>query len=85
MDDMRRKDTLSPQNVPSTICTAKRPHVYDMRRKTSTRVRFAVRTFCGVTEPSKSDIIAQNGGQAIIFTNDLEKYFVEIILIRDKE
>jgi hypothetical protein len=48
MDDMR-KDTLSPQNVTSTICTAKRPRVYDMRRKTSTRVRFAVRTFCGVT------------------------------------
>jgi hypothetical protein len=50
MDEMRRKGTLSPQNVPSTICTAKRPHVYDMRRKTSTRVRFAVWTFCGVTQ-----------------------------------
>jgi hypothetical protein len=50
MDDMRRKDTISPQNIPSTICTANRPHVYDMRRKTSIRVRFAVRTFCGVKE-----------------------------------
>jgi hypothetical protein len=47
VDDMRRKYTLSPHV--STICTAKRPHVYDMRRKTSTRERFAVRTFCGVT------------------------------------
>jgi hypothetical protein len=31
------------------LCTAKRPHVYDMRQKTPTRVRFAARTFCGVT------------------------------------
>jgi hypothetical protein len=58
MDDMRYKDTLSPKTKrTSTICTAKRPHVYDMRRKTSTRVRFAVRTFCGVTVLVKSALI----------------------------
>jgi hypothetical protein len=49
MDNMRSKDTLSPQNIPSTIIALKRPRVYDIRRKTSTRVRFAVRMFCGVT------------------------------------
>ena len=50
-DDMRRKGTLSPQNVPSTICTSKRPHVDVLRRITSTHLRFAVWTFCGVTMP----------------------------------
>jgi hypothetical protein len=28
---MRRKDTLSPQNVASMTCTAKRPHAYVLR------------------------------------------------------
>jgi hypothetical protein len=40
---MRQDHAFLPQNV-------RQKNVDDMRRKTSIYVRFAVRTFCGVTE-----------------------------------
>ena len=42
MDVMRQDHAFLPQNV-------RQKNVDDMRRKTSIYVRFAVRTFCGVT------------------------------------
>jgi hypothetical protein len=42
---MRQDHAFLPQNV-------RQKNVDDMRRKTSIYVRFAVRTFCGVTLPS---------------------------------
>jgi hypothetical protein len=50
MDVMRQDHAFLPQNV-------RQKNVDDMRRKTSIYVRFAVRTFCGVTQP----IIYHNG------------------------
>jgi hypothetical protein len=41
---MRHGHAFLPQNV-------RQKNVDDMRRKTSIYVRFAVRTFCGVTSP----------------------------------
>jgi hypothetical protein len=46
MDVMRQDHAYLPQNVPQK-------NVDDMRRKTSIYVRFAVRTFCGVTPRRK--------------------------------
>jgi hypothetical protein len=40
---MRQDHAFLPQNV-------RQKNVDDLRRKTSIYVRFAVRTFCGVTE-----------------------------------
>jgi hypothetical protein len=47
MDVMRQDHAFLQQNV-------RQKNVDDMRRKTSIYVRFAVRTFCGVTMLNKS-------------------------------
>ena len=43
MDVIRQDDAVLPQNV-------LQKNVDDMRRKTSIYIRFAARTFCGVTQ-----------------------------------